>query len=100
MSVWFCLILASLLSCAGQLCQKQATRPSRSGRRGRHILAVAGLSPVGARRRMLLWLGVAAGDPGRYRLSDAEPQLCLGNAGGMGLSGASRWRAATGLASG
>ncbi|MCP5888505.1 4-amino-4-deoxy-L-arabinose-phospho-UDP flippase, partial [Klebsiella pneumoniae] len=25
MSVWFCLILASLLSCAGQLCQKQAT---------------------------------------------------------------------------
>jgi hypothetical protein len=27
-------VFASLLSCAGQLCQKQATRPSKSGRAG------------------------------------------------------------------
>mgnify|MGYP000691650715 CR=1 FL=1 len=44
MSTWICLALASLLSCAGQLCQKQATRPSKSRRRGRHILGWLGLA--------------------------------------------------------
>ena len=67
MSVWFCLILASLLSCAGQLCQKQATRPSRSGRRGRHILLWLGVLqaiPVGIAYPMLslnfVWVTLAA----------------------------------------
>ncbi|MGC0026197.1 4-amino-4-deoxy-L-arabinose-phospho-UDP flippase, partial [Enterobacter asburiae] len=36
MMTWIWLILASLLSCAGQLCQKQATRPAKAGRRGAH----------------------------------------------------------------
>ena len=44
MIVWGCLLLASLLSCAGQLCQKQATRPAPQGKRGRHLLAWLGLA--------------------------------------------------------
>ncbi|MBS3048393.1 4-amino-4-deoxy-L-arabinose-phosphoundecaprenol flippase subunit ArnE [Enterobacter mori] len=40
MMAWVWLVLASLLSCAGQLCQKQATRP-------------------GGGRQAALWLGLA-----------------------------------------
>ena len=73
MSVWFCLILASLLSCAGQLCQKQATRPSRSGRRGRHILLWLGLALLALGGGMLLWLGVLQAIP----VGIAYPMLSL-----------------------
>ncbi|PLO73273.1 4-amino-4-deoxy-L-arabinose-phospho-UDP flippase, partial [Klebsiella michiganensis] len=55
MSVWICLVFASLLSCAGQLCQKQATRPSKSGRRGYHILGWLGLALLSLGCSMLLW---------------------------------------------
>ena len=111
MSVWFCLILASLLSCAGQLCQKQATRPSRSGRRGRHILLWLGLALLALGGGMLLWLGVLQAIP----VGIAYPMLSLNFVWVTlaaraiwheritwrhGVSGASRWRAATGLASG
>ncbi|MBA1041440.1 4-amino-4-deoxy-L-arabinose-phospho-UDP flippase, partial [Enterobacter hormaechei] len=56
MSVWICLVCASLLSCAGQLCQKQATRPSRRGRRSRHILFWLGMALLCLGCGMLLWL--------------------------------------------
>lgn len=83
MSVWFCLILASLL--AAPVSCARSRRPGRPVAAARAAyFAVAGLSPVGARRQYAAVAGGAAGDPGRYRLSDAEPQLCLGNAGGMG----------------
>jgi undecaprenyl phosphate-alpha-L-ara4N flippase subunit ArnE len=73
MSVWFILVLASLLSCVGQLCQKQATRPSRSGRRGQHILVWLGLALLSLGGGMLLWLGVLQAIP----VSIAYPMLSL-----------------------
>lgn len=97
MSVWICLVFASLLSCAGQLCQKQATRPSKSGRRGRHILGWLGLALLALGCSMLLWLSVLQSIP----VSIAYPMLSLNfvwvTLAAWG-SGASRSRAATGLA--
>ena len=71
MSTWICLALASLLSCAGQLCQKQATRPSKSRRRGRHILGWLGLALLALGGGMLLWLSVLQSIP----VSVAYPML-------------------------
>ena len=73
MSTWICLALASLLSCVGQLCQKQATRPSKSRRRGRHILGWLGLALLALGGGMLLWLSVLQSIPG----SVAYPMLSL-----------------------
>ena len=73
MSTWICLALASLLSCAGQLCQKQATRPSKSRRRGRHILGWLGLALLALGGGMLLWLSVLQSIP----VSVAYPMLSL-----------------------
>ena len=73
MSVWICLVFASLLSCAGQLCRKQATRPSKSGRRGRHILGWLGLALLALGCSMLLWLSVLQSIP----VSIAYPMLSL-----------------------
>ncbi|HHT7469120.1 TPA: 4-amino-4-deoxy-L-arabinose-phosphoundecaprenol flippase subunit ArnE [Raoultella planticola] len=73
MSTWICLALASLLSCAGQLCQKQATRPSKSRRRGRHILGWLGLALLALCGGMLLWLSVLQSIP----VSVAYPMLSL-----------------------
>ena len=73
MSVWICLVFASLLSCAGQLCQKQATRPSKSGRRGHHILGWLGLALLSLGCSMLLWLSVLQSIP----VSIAYPMLSL-----------------------
>lgn len=73
MSIWICLALASLLSCAGQLCQKQATRPAKSGRRGRHILGWLGLALLALGGGMLLWLSVLQAIP----VSIAYPMLSL-----------------------
>ncbi len=73
MSVWICLVCASLLSCAGQLCQKQATRPSKSGRRGHHILGWLGLALLSLGCSMLLWLSVLQSIP----VSIAYPMLSL-----------------------
>ncbi|SYP98359.1 SMR family multidrug resistance protein [Klebsiella pneumoniae] len=71
MSVWICLVCASLLSCAGQLCQKQATRPSRRGRRSRHILFWLGMALLCLGCGMLLWLSVLQSIP----VSIAYPML-------------------------
>ena len=73
MSTWICLALASLLSCVGQLCQKQATRPSKSRRRGRHILGWQGLALLALGGGMLLWLSVLQSIP----VSVAYPMLSL-----------------------
>ena len=73
MSTWICLALASLLSCSGQLCQKQATRPSKSRRRGRHILGWLGLALLALGGGMLLWLSVLQSIP----VSVAYPMLSL-----------------------
>ena len=63
---WIWLILASLLSCAGQLCQKQATRPAKAGRRGAHIALWLGLA-------LLVWLVVLQ----RLPVGIAYPMLSL-----------------------
>lgn len=55
---WSLLILASLLSFAGQLCQKQATRPPLGADRRRHHLLWLGLALVSLGLGMLLWLRV------------------------------------------
>lgn len=55
---WIGLILASLLSCAGQLCQKQATRPAKAGRRSAHIMLWLGLALLALGCGILVWLAV------------------------------------------
>ena len=74
MITWACQLLASLLSCGGQLCQKQATRPSKSRRRGRHILGWLGLALLALGGGMLLWLSVLQSIP----VSVAYPMLSIG----------------------
>ena len=82
MSVWICLVFASLLSCAGQLCQKQATRPSRRGRRSRHILFWLGMALLCLGCGMLLWLSVLQSIP----VSIAYPMLSIGYVVNAGLA--------------
>ena len=73
MMTWFWLVLASLLSCAGQLCQKQATRPAKSGRRGAHIVLWLGLALLALGFGMLVWLVVLQ----RLPVGIAYPMLSL-----------------------
>lgn len=73
MTVWIWLGLASLLSCAGQLCQKQATRPAKSGGRGRHIVFWLGLALLSLGVGMVLWLMVLQ----RVPVGIAYPMLSL-----------------------
>ncbi|HDR2621095.1 TPA: 4-amino-4-deoxy-L-arabinose-phosphoundecaprenol flippase subunit ArnE [Enterobacter chuandaensis] len=70
---WTWLILASLLSCAGQLCQKQATRPAKDGRRGAHIMLWLGLAMLALGCGMLVWLVVLQ----RLPVGVAYPMLSL-----------------------
>ena len=70
---WIWLILASLLSCAGQLCQKQATRPAKAGRRGVHIALWLGLALLALGSGMLVWLVVLQ----RLPVGIAYPMLSL-----------------------
>lgn len=58
MMSWLWLVLASALSCAGQLCQKQATRPAKHGRRRAHIAIWLGLALLALGCGMLVWLVV------------------------------------------
>lgn len=73
MSSWLWLALASLLSCAGQLCQKQATRPAPDGRRGRHLGLWLGLALAALGAGMALWLLVLQ----RIPVGVAYPMLSL-----------------------
>ncbi|EHG6156082.1 4-amino-4-deoxy-L-arabinose-phosphoundecaprenol flippase subunit ArnE [Escherichia fergusonii] len=54
--IWLVLILASLLSVTGQLCQKQATRPVAINKRRKHIALWLGLGLVCLGLAMVLWL--------------------------------------------
>ncbi|MGG7448104.1 4-amino-4-deoxy-L-arabinose-phosphoundecaprenol flippase subunit ArnE [Kosakonia oryzendophytica] len=73
MMSWLLLSLASLLSCAGQLCQKQATRPATPGHRGRHVGLWLGLALAALGAGMALWLLVLQ----RLPVGVAYPMLSL-----------------------
>ncbi|HFK6081912.1 TPA: 4-amino-4-deoxy-L-arabinose-phosphoundecaprenol flippase subunit ArnE [Enterobacter cloacae] len=73
MMTWLWLVLASLLTCAGQLCQKQATRPAKIGRRGAHIVLWLGLALLALGCGMLVWLVVLQ----RLPVGVAYPMLSL-----------------------
>jgi len=68
-----CLVLASLLSCVGQLCQKQATRPAQAGHRGRHVVLWLFLALISLGSGMALWLIVLQ----RMAVGVAYPMLSL-----------------------
>ncbi|MEJ4043086.1 4-amino-4-deoxy-L-arabinose-phosphoundecaprenol flippase subunit ArnE [Erwinia sp. SLM-02] len=67
------ILLVSLLSCAGQLCQKQATSVTGVARPRRHMLLWLCLSVLLLGLAMLLWLRVLQGVP----VSVAYPMLSL-----------------------
>ncbi|POT59785.1 4-amino-4-deoxy-L-arabinose-phospho-UDP flippase [Citrobacter amalonaticus] len=71
--IWLVLVLASLLSVAGQLCQKQATLPVPTGARGRHITLWLGLALACLGLAMALWLLVLQNVP----VGIAYPMLSL-----------------------
>ena len=69
MTAWIELVLASLLSCAGQLCQKQATRPQIAGQRA--LWLALALLALGS--SMVVWLMVLQ----RVPVGIAYPMLSL-----------------------
>lgn len=71
--IWLVLVLASLLSVAGQLCQKQATRPVSARVRGRHIALWLALAMMCLGLAMVLWLLVVQNIP----VGIAYPMLSL-----------------------
>lgn len=71
--IWLTLVLASLLSVGGQLCQKQATRPVSNRARKRHIAQWIGLALACLGLAMLLWLAVLQNIP----VGIAYPMLSL-----------------------
>lgn len=73
MTSWLWLALASLLSCAGQLCQKQATRPVPRVRRNKHLGLWLGLALMSLGAGMALWLLVLQ----RIPVGVAYPMLSL-----------------------
>lgn len=92
------LVLASLLSVGGQLCQKQATRPLTAGGRRRHLMLWLGLALICMGAAMVLWLLVLQTLP----VGIAYPMLSLNLSGSRwrhGKSGMNRFRPATGWAS-
>ncbi|MBJ8887212.1 4-amino-4-deoxy-L-arabinose-phosphoundecaprenol flippase subunit ArnE [Citrobacter sp. FDAARGOS_156] len=71
--IWLTLVLASLLSVCGQLCQKQATRPVPAHTRTRYIAQWIGLALACLGLAMLLWLAVLQNIP----VGIAYPMLSL-----------------------
>lgn len=71
--IWIALVLASMLSVCGQLCQKQATRPVSARARKRHISQWIGLALASLGLAMLLWLAVLQNIP----VGIAYPMLSL-----------------------
>jgi len=70
---WTWLVLASLLSCAGQLCQKQATLRVPTRARRRHVALWLGLALACLGLAMILWLLVLQNIP----VGIAYPMLSL-----------------------
>ncbi|HHU8130730.1 TPA: 4-amino-4-deoxy-L-arabinose-phosphoundecaprenol flippase subunit ArnE, partial [Escherichia coli] len=54
--IWLTLVFASLLSVAGQLCQKQATCFAAVNKRRKHIVLWLGLALACLGLAMVLWL--------------------------------------------
>ncbi|WP_342323188.1 4-amino-4-deoxy-L-arabinose-phosphoundecaprenol flippase subunit ArnE [Kosakonia sp. BYX6] len=73
MTSWSWLVLASLLSCLGQLCQKQATHPAQARHRGRHVGVWLTLALMALGAGMVLWLLVLQ----RIPVGVAYPMLSL-----------------------
>lgn len=73
MMAWLGLVLASLLSVIGQLCQKQATRAVPAAERGAHTLRWLGLAILALGSSMALWLMVLQ----RVPVGIAYPMLSL-----------------------
>lgn len=71
--IWLTLVLASLLSVCGQLCQKQATRSVPAHARTRYIAQWIGLALACLGLAMLLWLAVLQNIP----VGIAYPMLSL-----------------------
>lgn len=67
------ILLVSLLTCAGQLCQKQAASWQGGGTRRSHILLWMGISVLLLGLAMLLWLAILQ----RVAVSVAYPMLSL-----------------------
>ena len=55
---WLLLIFSSLISCLGQLCQKQAAAPVNGASDNSHLIRWLGLAVVCLGIAMLLWLQV------------------------------------------
>lgn len=73
MSVWICLVCASLLSCAGQLCQKTGDPPVPSRTAESPYTFWLGMALLCLGCGMLLWLSVLQSIP----VSIAYPMLSL-----------------------
>ncbi|RZN50827.1 4-amino-4-deoxy-L-arabinose-phosphoundecaprenol flippase subunit ArnE [Escherichia sp. E13S3] len=71
--IWLILVFASLLSVAGQLCQKQATRFVAVSKRRKHIALWLALALVCLGLAMVLWLLVLQNVP----VGIAYPMLSL-----------------------
>ncbi len=79
--IWLTLVFASLLSVAGQLCQKQATCFVAINKRRKHIVLWLGLALACLGLAMVLWLLVLQKRTGRHCLPDVKSEFCLGDAG-------------------
>ncbi len=71
--IWLTLVFASLLSVAGQLCQKQATCFAAGNKRRKHIVLWLGLALACLGLAMVLWLLVLQNVP----VGIAYPMLSL-----------------------
>ena len=78
--IWMILVFASLLSVAGQLCQKQATCFVAINKRRKHIVLWLGLALACLGLAMVLWLLVLQNVPVGIAY-DVESEFCLGDAG-------------------
>lgn len=94
--IWLTLVFASLLSVAGQLCQKQATCFATVNKRRKHIVLWLGLALACLGLAMVLWLLVLQNVP----VGIAYPMLSL-NFVWVTLAavkpGTSRYRCVTGV---
>ena len=79
--IWIALVLASLLSVCGQLCQKQATRPVSVRARKRHVTQWIGLALTSLGLAMLLWLAVLQNIPVGIAYPMLSLNFCMGDAG-------------------
>ncbi len=95
--IWLTLVFASLLSVAGQLCQKQATCFAAVNKRRKHIVLWLGLALACLGLAMVLWLLVLQNVPVGIAYPMLSLNFCLGDAGCGKNCGTSRYRCVTGV---